>query len=482
MFSFFRPRCPIDPGEKTWIEYRMAWLLKRFSLEQLQNTKIILPTSEFFTLPFHGRLEEVQAVLESVCGYLQVDPARFRANVFNPQNPLGPLPNVHDEHVWEIWAGHLIHEGESPTEQETDNTTEHNAETAWRGVTIHLVDSLAADLETVIALFAREICRSVLLQFPDLTPRTFDFEHTVELMPLFFGLGIFSANAVLRETASNSMGWEQWSMIPQGHLPARYLGFALGLLAWMRQESMPSWRSYLRRDAEGAFRATLKYLEKTGDTVLDREPSAKPYDQQSSHVWFEDLDTGTPSRRVAALWAIQAHAESLDLRELVPLVSRNLEHSDAAVRSTSAETLDLLGQPAAEAVPQLLRAIEDRTSAVRLRAALALGRMTEQAETILPDLLPLLRDHNMSVANAAAWSLGEFGETATEAAPGLVLLLRRVLLHCQEGSESEILEALLSVTKHPEEVVMETLLERDAESCQTLLNLLKAHQLDAEVS
>jgi hypothetical protein len=298
-------------------------------------------------------------------------------------------------------------------------------------------------------------------------------------MPLFFGMGIFSANAVLREASLNAMGFHSWTMIPQGSLPARYIGYALALLCWLRNEPLPRWRSYLRKDAENTLRAALRFLEKTGDSIVDREPSAKPYGHRPLQVWLEDLKQGTPGRRVAALWAIQSHPTAISPGEHVAIVSANLLHHDSFVRASAAQALDTLGESASQAVPELLPTLEDRNGSVRMTTALALGKMTGRAEEIIPDLLPLLNDRNINVANAAAWSMGQFGHQAEDAGPAIVRLLRRGILHCQEDTLDDILDALLAVTNHPEEVVMETMLERDAETCQRALDLLKERQIDA---
>ncbi len=468
LFSWFQPRCPLNPSEKTWIEFRMAWLLDRLGFDSIRKTEPVLPTGEFFPLPYQGESEQVRAILEKVCQYLHVDPKQYRVNVFGPHRESEPLPPVHQDHIWEVWPERIIYEGQSAEGSQV--------------ITIHVTESLAYDLESVIAVFSREICRSLLLKIHDLPPRTYEFEQTVEVMPLFFGLGIFSANVTLRETSLNALGWHSWEIMRQGVFPSRYIGYALALLCWLRNEPLPAWRRYLRRDAEDTLKASLRYLEKTGDTILDQDSAAKPYEQRPLQNWVNDLSEGTPSRRVAALWAIQTHAVTTFPLEYVPRVAENLSHRDPIVRSTAAGALDALGETASRAVPELISALEDRQGSVRMRAALALGKVTSRAEEIILALLPILNDRNIHVANAAAWSLGQFGHQAEEAGSAIVRLLRRGILHCQEETLMDILDALIAVSKHPEEIIQECLLEKDAETCQRALNLLKERQIDATTS
>jgi hypothetical protein len=410
----------------------------------------------------------VQSILEKVCRYLEADPKNYRVNVFASNRESEPLPPVHLDHVWEVWPERILYEGASKTDQGSA-----------AAITFHVAESLVHDLETVIAVFSREICRSLLLEYRDLPPRTHEFEQTVEIMPMFFGLGIFSANGPLRESTVGGLSFQSGTMTRPGVFPARYIGYALALLCWLRNEPLPAWRSHLRKDAEITLRASLKYLEKTGDTILSREASAKPYGKRPVQVWLEDLKHGTPSRRVAALWAMQSEPAAVSSDEQVSLISENLSHHDPIVRSAAAQTLDTLGETAQQAVPELVIALEDKNGSVRMMAALALGKMAGRAEDIIPELMPLLNDRNVHVANAAAWSMGRFGTKAESAGQALVRLLRRGILHCQEDTLEDILDAILAVTNHPEELVMDTLLERDAETCQRALDLLKERQIDS---
>ncbi len=377
MLSLFRPKCPLDPSEKTWMESRVSWLLGHLGFERLQQMETILPTGEFFPLPYHGEPEQAQKVFEQVCRYMQADPGNYRLNVFDDDTDPRKLPHMEKWVSWKNATAFPFYEG--AVYEPNENPGEPHL------ATLHIHQSMARDLELVIALFSRDISQSRLSAVPNLEMDQTEYQHTLELLPLFYGLGIFGANAVMRERAENLLGWHYWSMVPQGALPARYIGYALALLSWLRQEPLPAWRSYLRRDAEVTMQAGLKYLEKTGDTILDREPSAKPYDRRSPSQWLDDLKTGTPSRRIAALWAIQSHPATVQPGESIHLMTENLSHANAVVRASAAAALDAIGDPAADAVPALLvAALEDRRGTVRTVAALALGKMSSRRRRSSP--------------------------------------------------------------------------------------------------
>jgi hypothetical protein len=407
---------------------------------------------------------------------MNVDSTLFRIHVFDDSTDPRDMPPIEKWLVWSRGGPFPFYEGFYCAPSEIGDSSNSSAPLA----TFHVHRDLVVDLELIISVFSRELAQYLMQTQPEAPNDQTEYQHIMELMPLFFGLGIFAANAVLRERSGISLGWEYWSMTPHGSLPSRYMGYALALLTWLKQEPLPRWKSHLRRDAEMTLQASLKYLEKSGDTILSREPSAKPYESRPLEVWLEDLRHGTPGRRVAALWAIQSHSHLISGGEQVSLIAGNLSHHDPFVRSAAAQALDTLGESASQSIPALLTTLEDRNGSVRMTAAFALGKMTGHAEDIIPNLSSLLNDRNVHVANAAAWSLGQFGLQAEEAGPVIVRLLRRGILHCEESTLDDILDALLAVSNQPEEVIMETLLERDAETCRRALDLLKERQIDVK--
>jgi hypothetical protein len=83
MFGWSRPRCPLDPPDKAWIERRMTWLAHALGVERCRSAPVALPTPEFFPDPYDGEEADVRPLLERVCGYMGVDPGRFDLQFFD---------------------------------------------------------------------------------------------------------------------------------------------------------------------------------------------------------------------------------------------------------------------------------------------------------------------------------------------------------------------------------------------------------------
>ena len=215
-----------------------------------------------------------------------------------------------------------------------------------------------------------------------------DCDQTVELLPVFFRLGIFSANATIREKFGqiNNIRWT--SFYQHGILPARSFGYALALFALMRGEQSPDWANYLRPDAVIAFRSGLRYLQKTGDSLFHPETIRSPRPRSTPQRLVERLQSGTPTFRLATLWEI-GHQPVSD-RRVVRAITECLVSRDPAISASAGLTLASIGPAAAEAVPDLVEALSARHDDTRLGAARALGHLHLQPELLIPELSALL--------------------------------------------------------------------------------------------
>jgi tetratricopeptide (TPR) repeat protein len=95
-----------------------------------------------------------------------------------------------------------------------------------------------------------------------------DLEPLTDLATVYFGMGIFVANASLRDRNYHVGNWEVWSVSRQGYLTAPILAYALALFAWLRQEAQPDWARYLRLDVRSPFWKALSYLVHTENAVI----------------------------------------------------------------------------------------------------------------------------------------------------------------------------------------------------------------------
>lgn len=246
MFNWFRPKCPVQPDVKAWVERRMCWLVSQFGRDRLLKGEIILPNEDHFPAPYDGSEADARILLDQVCRYVDIDPARVELFFYSERQPIA-----------------LNMEVVRPEGGSAGLYSEEGGRT-----TIWLEVSRLADPVAIIATFAHELCHAHLLGGGRISAKEEDHEPLTDLATVYFGMGIFVANATVRDKSYHVGTWEGWSISRQGYLTAPILAYALALFAWLRQETRPAWARYLRLDVRSPFRKALSYLAHTKGAVV----------------------------------------------------------------------------------------------------------------------------------------------------------------------------------------------------------------------
>jgi hypothetical protein len=242
MFGWFRPTCPVGPSEKAWIEDRFRWLSLEFGLESLRSAPVVLPTPAFFPDAYGANRGDAAVMFRSVCGYMAVDPDAIQLEFFKGTKP--------------TWDG--VHHGAAGT---------HEGD-GWR-TTIRIDEGNFDDPTILVATMAHELGHVRLLDEGRIPRTTPDHEPLTDLLTVFLGLGVLTANSRFRFKTERDGFKEGWSVRRLGYLDERAIGYALALFAWVRGERRPPWLRHLRLNPRTFCKQGLQYLHKTGDSSFD---------------------------------------------------------------------------------------------------------------------------------------------------------------------------------------------------------------------
>jgi hypothetical protein len=225
----------------------MQWLLEEFGRETFREITVVLPTDEYFPDEYLGEEEDAEALVERVCGYMRVNRDRLEMEFFK------------DEHR-ELQRGGCFVEGSS------DGPSGHYKKRRDKFV-ISLESSQLSDPTSLVATLAHELGHVRLLGEGRIHGGYEDHEPLTDLLTVFFGLGVFTANSAFRFTQSS----QAWSVESRGYLTEEMFGYALAVFALMRGEQSPAWAQFLEGSVKTYFKRSLKYLEKTGEVGKLRE-------------------------------------------------------------------------------------------------------------------------------------------------------------------------------------------------------------------
>jgi tetratricopeptide (TPR) repeat protein len=196
-----RPNCPVDEDVQVWIEDRMNWLVGQFGWERFAELEVILPIEEHFPAPYDGSQKAVFELFEQVCAYMEIDPETVELKFYSE----GRVPFLSTAIVHERSGG-------------TAGRYQGQAGKAK----IWLETSNLDDPICVVATLAHELCHEHLLGGSRLSGDEADHEAMTDLATIYFGMGVFIANASLRDRNTRRGNWEAWNTFQQRS--AAYLG------------------------------------------------------------------------------------------------------------------------------------------------------------------------------------------------------------------------------------------------------------------
>ena len=248
-------KCPVDDEEKLWIEEAILWLVEQFGSKALCEAEVILPSEEYFPDKYIGTMISAEKVVWRVCEYMGVDPSEIRVQIYEERQGT-PLENS------------SLYDGKVRQRQGTAGTYRPAGKRRGKrqGI-VALEASKLKDPPSVVATAAHEIGHHLLDGRP--LPRdALRREYLTDLVPIFLGLGILTANVAFQFSQWQHQRRYGWEASRQGYLSEEMYGYALACFAWMRGEEKPAWAHHLTLNVRTLFKKSLKYLNKTGDTLL----------------------------------------------------------------------------------------------------------------------------------------------------------------------------------------------------------------------
>jgi hypothetical protein len=234
----FRPKLPVDADTQEWVDRRMQWLVDQFGIDRLRSARPVEPTDEFFPDPYDRSEAAVQRMLDRICPWMDIDPARIELQ-FYPERRNPYVRNENDSIPGS--AGHY--------------RVEHKE-------IIAVERSTLTDPTVVVATLAHELAHVRLLGEQRLSRDAEDHERLTDLATVFFGLGIFTANSVFKYSQWSRDGWQGWKVSAHGYLDECTLAYALALWTTRRGQPRPSWVRHLTVTPRAYTKHALRYLQK----------------------------------------------------------------------------------------------------------------------------------------------------------------------------------------------------------------------------
>jgi hypothetical protein len=187
-------------------------------------------------------------MFERVLRYMGLGDARVKVGFYAEERdgPIGPMqPGI--TYSSDGTAGLYIHGSRSRLSPDDEQTI-------WVEVR-QLAKPLA-----LVATMAHELGHVHLIGHGRITNEVEDHEPLTDLLTVFFGLGVLTANSLIHEENWTYLNTGGWSVGRLGYLSQLEAGYALALFAWLRGEDRPAWAAELCADVRAPLKQGLRFL------------------------------------------------------------------------------------------------------------------------------------------------------------------------------------------------------------------------------
>ena len=260
---WFSLKLPISEEARQWVNYGFSRLERMLGRKRLLEAKVVKPTAEDFPDPYDKTPEAAALLFSRVCGYMNVDRSCITLEIF-------PDETEELKELLPAWRsdGHRGAAGLYIHAHEKGRTSEEGSS----GMVVAIRSSMLKDPTSLVATMAHELGHVILLGGNLLTHDSSDHEPLTDLLTVFLGLGIFTANSAARFQQFQDDRRSGWSVRRLGYLPEPVFGYALAKFAMERTEHKPEWARHLSTNVHSDFKQSVRWLLKNPHYV----PLAKP--------------------------------------------------------------------------------------------------------------------------------------------------------------------------------------------------------------
>ena len=235
---------PVTEEERLWVDEGFRRLGRMVGWSRMRNATVILPTDEFFPGPYTPNEAGLQVLFRRVCAYMRVSPAQVELAVAPDSSELLEMLPSYNQLSDEPAGLHFGPGGEEDRPL------------------IAVRQSLLRDPLTVVATLAHELGHVILLDGEHLRRDAPDMEPMTDLVTVYLGLGVFTANAARRFQQYQEDNRQGWSMERLGYLSEPVYAYALARFAKDRGEDSPAWAAHLATNLKTWFRQSANWLKK----------------------------------------------------------------------------------------------------------------------------------------------------------------------------------------------------------------------------
>jgi hypothetical protein len=253
----FSAKLPVSDEDRQWVDDGFVRLEKLLGRRRLVESRVVLPTAEDFPDPYDNTPAAVENLFCRVCSYMHVARNCIELEIFSDE--VEELREILPH--WQERAGRKCAAGLF-----FDGTGEDKS--AITKMVVAVKSTQTKDPLSLVATMAHELGHVILLGGKLMDPKSSDHEPMTDLLTVFLGLGVFTANSAARFSQYHDDRRQGWSMQRLGYLPEEVFGYALAKFAWERKDEA-KWAKHLSTNVRSYFKRSHAWLAKHGPQLIE---------------------------------------------------------------------------------------------------------------------------------------------------------------------------------------------------------------------
>jgi len=239
-------RCPASPAEKAVVDEGFQLLDETLGRARMKDAVLVEPTADFFPDRWDASVDAAVNLFGRVCEYMGVSRAEVELS---------------------FWAdaGKIDRIGLATAGGKKSGAGGYYTTSGGKALVSINKNSLK-DTESLVATMAHELAHVILLGQHGLSAESPHMEAVTDLAAVYLGMGIFTANSLLRAQRWTEGNVEGWRIQRKGYISPEMAGWALALFCWSRGELAPRWARHLSTDPGSYLKMGLRYLKRSRTT------------------------------------------------------------------------------------------------------------------------------------------------------------------------------------------------------------------------
>jgi hypothetical protein len=256
---------PISEEDRLWVNEGFRRLEKLLGRRRMLESKVITPTAEDFPDPYDKTSEAAERLFSRLCNYMAVDRDDIEFEIF-------PDETEELKTILPSWSGEAGKHAAGLYIHAMDERNSNGDNNRRRTAIVAIRSSQLKDPISLVATMAHELGHIILLGGGLMNPKPTDHEPMTDLLTVFLGLGIFTANSAGRFRQFQEDRRIGWSMQRLGYLPEEVFAYALAKFVAERNEGKVNWERHLSTNVRSYFKRSRAWLAKNPQYVAMAKP------------------------------------------------------------------------------------------------------------------------------------------------------------------------------------------------------------------